>query len=173
MPAIGRRRRGVTLVELLIAMVLTGILLMSATRIMSAVADGSTRARRDAEAAIDAGIGSERIARLIYNTMPPTDSTPALVGSADSITLVSRCPLPNGWLHRCRLLLEVRRNASVQAHFDNQVVSARMHIGAVVFRYLGDSVADWRREWRDLSLPRAVGLIGATDTIVIPVGPAR
>src|SRR4051812_2749854 len=100
-------RRGMTLVELLIATVLTGFLMVYATRLAAAIGDAAQRARLDARMSTDAALDRRFFKLLMMNAQTGHDSTIDFVGDDHAIQFLSLCVVSRGWIHPCRVRMSI------------------------------------------------------------------
>ena len=167
------RRRGFTLIELMAALMLTGLALLGAYRLLDQLADGPGRLRTMSIDDASRANRSQFLRDVIAHAELGSDSSQRFVGSATSASFASWCLAPGGWLERCAVSLEIH------AGNDSSVVAATLG-GASLTLWHGRGKASlsyfetgrgWLREWSSsLTVPSAVGVVVAADTLVLPVG---
>jgi prepilin-type N-terminal cleavage/methylation domain-containing protein len=172
--------RGMTLVEVILALVLAGLVLTDAARLMTGIADGAERSRRSASAMAQSAIPL-RLLRLQLRNAEPTaegDTLPTFTGDTRSAAFVSTCSTPKGWVHRCQSHVTVdsaRDGWAVRLEFDGRSFTPIRHTAPTELRYLdhrGESHS-LAESWNRRSLPRAMAVLSVHDTLFLPVGEGR
>lgn len=172
-----RPRDGFTLIELILALMLTGGALLSATLLLDQLGDGAERITRDGAAMSRRANGARLINRLLADARPSDDSTDRFTGDDHTMRLWTLCDVPGGWREPCRAELAIDQRG------DSSAIVARLAVGGTFtvrqqsgqrqFRYYdptrsADSV--WLGHWSsNVTLPLGVAIVGSGDTIVIPV----
>lgn len=172
-----RRPAGFTLVELLVALALSGLVLLGARGVLVSVASGaeavsraSTNMNRHANA-----IGMLR--GVLGNLEVGTETAGSFVGAADSIRFTSWCDVPGGWQERCDVRLTIGRVARtsalrLQVARDRPIV-LRSDFSRGAFIYLADPSAGgtWLRRWGEsTTAPIAIGVVLDGDTTLVRIG---
>lgn len=169
-------RRGFTLVEVLVAMVVASVALALARAILGGVAEGNTRIiaaahQRDVERS------SRQLLRSLLasaRTLGPDSVT--FIGSPRAMFTRSRCPVPGGWSEPCSITVSIADSAPLVLLGINSSRLAVIDGSATTFAALCylRSAADggqWVPNWRSTpDLPLAIGLIVDRDTVIVPVG---
>lgn len=171
------RRRGFTLIEIIVAMSISAMLLVGARAMLGEVGDDALRIT--AQAAVqDRDSNSERYFReLIGRLELGGGSEREFAGDPLRATFSSWCDTPGGWQERCRVVVSVERK-------DNRiVVIARPTIGSAVvlrdsaqrgaLRYLitAEGGGSWLQVWgAGITAPLAIAVIVDADTLIIPIG---
>jgi hypothetical protein len=173
-----KRRRGVSLVELMIALVATGLALIGVRLLIEQVDDSGVVISRDARKE-DAAANGERMLRILVGRSEVSpDSVRRFRGDDRSASFDSWCDRAAGWIERCRVTI------SIGIGFDSSAVTAAISTGEVLnlvnvpgpaaFRYVSrDSTGvTWLESWgRSISAPFALGIVyGAGDTVVVRIG---
>jgi len=176
-----RSRNGYSLVELIVALSVVGLVLGVGTAAFLGVADrGRTligaAERRDLLANFEA---------LVRSTLGNLDMSrpPALEGGATDVRYRSWCVTTERWLERCHVTLASISDSAGPAIVMTQHVESRngsVRLGPwktpvpdnVSFIYLADPASGgrWTASWTAPSLPYAVGLVTGPDTLILPVG---
>lgn len=164
-------RRGMTLVELMVAIVVGGIALGG----VAAIADGMhtvARAARAGEAERDRRWAGERMLRqlLLQAELEPPGMV-AFAGDRAGLRVATWCDTPAGWQERCVAALTIREGeVSVSGAADDRVLLDLE--GPREFRYLL-TAADggrWSDRWPAAATPPvAVALVGR-DTLIFRIG---
>jgi prepilin-type N-terminal cleavage/methylation domain-containing protein len=107
----GRRRRcaarGFTLLEVVVALAVGGVLLLGARRMLETVGDGAQGITEAAKAA-DREANGERLLRALLGRLEVgTDSTRTFSGEEQAARFTSWCDVPAGWQERCIVTLVV------------------------------------------------------------------
>jgi prepilin-type N-terminal cleavage/methylation domain-containing protein len=175
-----RSRRGVTLLELLIALSITGFAILGGLMLLDQLNDSGTRIVADRTAGAKEGNGDRLFHRLLQDAYATADSEQRFVGDERNASYLTLCDTPSGWPERCRatITLDSLRDSSVvgvETSFDGPLVVRRL-AGAATFRYLDLTPRDssWAFRWMtSISLPGAIAIVTATDTAIFPLGSSR
>lgn len=167
------RRPGFTLIELMAALMLSGLVLLGAHRLLDQLGDGRDRLRA-ASTGDAARINRTRLLReLVAHAELNGDSGRRLVGAARSASFASMCLAPAGWLERCvvSLTLDMSGDSSVlEGTLDGKSLSLWNGRGNASLAYF-EKGRGWLREWSSsLALPSAVAIVTASDTLILPIG---
>jgi prepilin-type N-terminal cleavage/methylation domain-containing protein len=172
-----RSRSAFTLIEVMVALALSGIVLLAARALLEATADNASRIT-EAAAVVDGDANAERtmralVGRLEVGTLPGTDF------AGDSLTahFTSWCDVPRGWQERCTVTLGFERDSTGPA------LVARTSVGDVLrlrdgfhggaLRYLNDPSAggSWIHTWgTGITAPMAIGVMIDADTLIVRIG---
>ena len=167
-------QRGMTLIELLIATVLTGFLMVYATRLADAIGDAAQRARLDGNKSTNTALDKRFFTLVMMNAQTAHDSTIDFVGDDRTIQFLSLCVVTRGWIHPCRvrMTIEVRGDAAVVlAAVDDRVIVVDRGDGSLRFQYLEEPGAQWQFDWHRPKLPAALAVTDRRHTLVVPIGP--
>lgn len=167
------RREGFTLVEVLVAVVITGVMALLAHQLFRAAIEGSRRVQ-EARSHLDRASNARGFLRDAFLSLEVgADSTGPFEGRADRMRFSTWMLTPNGWPERreVQLLLDQGRWRAVSG---NARVVLGDSIRWVAFDYLlmPGAESHWVREWiSPVSAPLAVRLrvrylSGATDTML-------
>lgn len=149
-----RRRHGFTLVEVMVAMAIAGVVILAAHRIFTGVADGA-RAVATARASLDRSANARRWLKATFLSLDPP-----FEGRANRAAFSAWQLVPGGWFEQTPTQL-VQEGSDFLA----TTVAGRLQLAGgvsdVAFDYLLDPGADtkWVREWiSPVSAPLAVRL---------------
>lgn len=171
-------RRGFTLIEVSVALVVGGMALSAAAALLNAL---SSRAEqiRSAGAQVDRDANAERLLRtLLANLRASGDSTLTVSGDSGSVMLQAWCETVEGWLRPCGAHLTVERDSSsvafrlelTQADAENiSMVFRRGARAPAGLRYLGDVArgGTWVSRWTEVVAPSAILIFAGADTLML------
>ncbi len=172
-------RQGFTLVEVMVALTVMGIVLVGARTMLGQIADDADRitaaaadADRDANAE---GLLRAVAGRLELPVAPGEDA--GFEGEAHGARFGSWCEVPDGWLEQCRASLGFIRleddNVLALRLSTGELVQLRRGFGAGELVYLRDAAngGDWVRSWgASIAAPLAIGIVIDGDTTIVPIG---
>jgi prepilin-type N-terminal cleavage/methylation domain-containing protein len=179
-PGNRQRRRGLTLIEVLIALVVTSVVVLTGRQVAEQVAG----AARTNLAAVDARLATiseeEELRRSLRLARAPLDSSGAFDGGLDRMEWSSRCTVTRGWDEPCRCTLRVAKGVDSSYALrscDSRIGSDTLLRDGrgIAMLFLADAVngGRWYRVWgRASSVPFAVGFVrfGVGDTVIVRVG---
>lgn len=175
------RRAGLTLIEVLVALVVTAIVVLTGR----VIADQLSLSSRATTGALDARLAElerehelRRSARLVSASL---DTLSSFDGGRDRMEFSTRCTVPRGWDEPCRCRFDVQRTnqpvalvRACSAGFapDTLLLDA----SGISLRYLVDagSGGRWLEDWgRSSSPPIAIGIVRVDrgDTLIVRIGP--
>jgi prepilin-type N-terminal cleavage/methylation domain-containing protein len=174
------RRRGVTLIELMIALSISGLALLGMIMLLDQLNDSGGRIATDSAVDATAGNGDRFLRRLLVDARSATDSTKQFRGDERTASYLTLCDTPDGWAEVCRATLAIDSlsdTSAIIAQTDrgDQHVVRRMG-GVARFRYLDLTSHDsaWVRSWTpSIVLPGAIAIVNGTDTTIFPLGATR
>lgn len=175
-------RRGMTLVELLIALSLTGLTVAVAVGISHAALTVDERLASEVVRYEATVVGEQLLAQLLTQGAASARVSLLFEGAADVVRFSSRCPTASGTATSCEVtlqLVDVGQSAQLRAEWSgNPGTTLAILARGARFSYLADDHSDaeaeprWHAAWgRNAAVPRAVGVVVATDTLVYWVGP--
>lgn len=175
------RRRGFTLVELLVALAIGAIVLLGARLMVEGVADGARRIVRQA-ARTDRDANAERVLRTVVAALDATTTGTSFGGDEREARFTSWCDVPGGWQERCSVTLAIGGGTGTGDSAARTLILTlsgaeplRIRAGFVHggLRYL-DAAHDggqWFGTWEaGLTVPIAIGAILDADTLIFKVG---
>ena len=179
-----RRRHGVTLLELIIALAISGLAMLGCVMLFDQLDDAHAHIARDRAADATAGNGDRLLRRLLIDAHTTIDTAERFRGDERNASYLSLCDMPSGWPESCRVTLSldslrdssvIVANISYSEHTEERF-DVRRTPGAATFRYLDLSARDssWVRKWAtSIALPGAIAVVAGNDTTVLPLGSAR
>jgi prepilin-type N-terminal cleavage/methylation domain-containing protein len=173
-------RAGFTLIELMVAIVIAGIVAVGAHSVFLSLTD---QARRTASAAAnaDADANGERLLRALVGRMQIMSPTAiGIFATERSARFATWCDTPGGWQEPCSVTIAVLRSDSVRAEpvlaailSATDTVPLRRGFAAARLRYLR-SASDggrWDTTWElRARLPIAIGIMTDLDTMIVRIG---
>ena len=168
---------GFTLIEVLVALVVSGMVVIAAAGLLSVFEDRIHTINR-AAMQVDREANADRLLQqLVGNVTRGADSTPGVVGDALAMSLQTWCETPHGWLERCVAQLRFDRIGSRIAlrlrlrGADSAVIDIRRDLETGRLSYLrnAESRGSWTDSWTMLGPPEAVAVILDADTLLLPV----
>jgi prepilin-type N-terminal cleavage/methylation domain-containing protein len=183
-----RARRGVTLLELIIALAIAGLAMLGCVMLLDQLNDSHERIVRDRAADATGGNEDRMLRRFLADAHTTTDTAERFRGDEHNASYLTLCDTPSGWPENCRvtLSLDSLRDSSVivaeakrEEHLDDHLeehFELRRIAGSATFRYLDLSSRDssWVRQWAtSIALPGAIALVVGGDTTILPLGSVR
>lgn len=147
-----RRREGFTLIEVMVAMAIAGLVMLAAHRIFTGVADGA-RAVAAARESLDRSVNARRWLKATFLSLAPPFEGRATRASFTSWQLV-----PGGWFEQRPTQL-LRDGSHFIGTTGTESFQLADSVSDIAFDYLLDPGADtkWVREWiSPVSAPIAV-----------------
>ena len=170
-------RGGFTLLEVVVALAISGLVILGARAVLSQLGT-------DAERVESAAAESDRAAtadRLLRQSVARTESSQPdavrFVGDARGAKWVTWCEVPAGWLERCQATLGIVQqgdsSALVLTLSTGELVPVRHGFARARLRYLLDAAegGHWTPDWTSqLSTPAAIGVEIDDSLLIVPVG---
>lgn len=150
--------RGFTLIEVLVALALTGMVVLLAHRLLT-VTMGSAQALRAARARTEQRYQGERWLRLTLGSLDAGGEQGAFDGRPDQLAFAAWSPVAEGWLERRRVVLAVVDGRFLAETSEPAPLVLADSVASVAFDYLLEPGAStqWVRTWQSpLSAPLAV-----------------
>lgn len=172
-------RDGMTLIELLVALIVAALTLAGATLLWLRLASVEVAIAQEATTSQASAGGERLLRRLVVAARDLDDGGTRFAGESASFNFDSRCPSKFGWPEPCRVVVGLTQStASTPARM--RVVAGTsesafsLDLGsAPSFHYLtsASTEAQWTQRWASgLSAPIAVALVRAQDTLYFRVG---
>lgn len=166
-------RRGFTLIEMLVAIVLAALVAATARAVVETIGDAATRLAVTAVTE-DAARGGDILSRtIIRQARSLRGDSISFFGTGRGFVIQSWCPVPGGWSEVCQAAFAVDDSAtSVILRAGSTPLVAFRGRESVALRYLAtaENGGRWVDRWASNGLPAAVGIIVDGDTLIVPVG---
>lgn len=168
------RRRGTTLVELMAALALSGIVLLGAHGLLSALTVTRAALAQRASVLEEIGVGFRHLREALMMSEAVESGAAPFFGDATGAAFSSRCRSGGGWYERCRVelqltpygaftRLQMRERSGGWTEVLRREGSAHM-----LYRAMESDTAVWRDRWgTSIARPNAIGLAVGMDTIVL------
>lgn len=154
-----RGRTGFTLIEVMVALVLTGVVAGLAHQIFGAVTD-HTRRLRETRHGLDRRSNAHRFLQSAFLSLEVgIDSAGAFSGQQDRVSFSSWMPTADGWLELSTVELGLDGNRWIATSPPDSNVELAGGVTALRFDYLLEPGAEsaWAGEWEsEVSAPLAV-----------------
>jgi prepilin-type N-terminal cleavage/methylation domain-containing protein len=173
-------RAGFTLVEVMVALVVMGVVVVGARAMLGQIADDADRitaAAAEADRASNADLLLRTIAGRLEVAPVAGEEQTRFEGESQGARFHSWCEVPDGWLERCEASL-----GFIELEGEN-VLALRLSTGELVplrrgFRtgemtYLRDAAdgGAWVRRWgASITAPLAFGIVVDGDTTIVRIG---
>ena len=172
-----RGRRGFTLIELVVALFVSGVVMLGARLIMESLANAEDQLRADA-ARGDASANGERLLRTLFARLEVgTDQSREFGGDERATRFTTWCDVPTGWLERCEAEVAFDTAAGgpalVARLSTGERVVLRRGFDSGALRYLNAPAGggQWFRVWgHGITAPLAIGVITDGDTMIVRIG---
>jgi len=176
-----QRTNGFTLIEIMVALVVGSIVLVTAQATLSALSDREQALEPVAVAADRVANGRQELRALVGNIEVGTIGTTAFAGDAQHARFSSWCDTPSGWQERCDVDLSydtAADHATLVAHIGAQPIVLLAGFERGAFRYLQSAATggEWLDEWGGgVTAPLGIGAVlrypRRTDTLILRIGP--
>jgi prepilin-type N-terminal cleavage/methylation domain-containing protein len=186
---------GFTLVEIMVAIAIGGLVLLGARALLEALADEEGHVAREA-AIHDARANGERLLRDLVGRMEVgTTKSGSFAGDPAEASFTSWCDAPAGWQERCRVTIAIENGSESDRESDGAgpALVARFPGGrravlrtgfrAGELRYLNSAASggQWFRQWGEgITAPLAIGVLlqressdvegFVVDTLIVRIG---
>ena len=176
MSALRRARRAMTLIEVMAALSIGGLLLVSGRALLSQLQDAGTTLGRSARATDELSNATRTLHALVRRADVRPDSASRFVGDSMSARFRSLCEQPGGWLEPCGVTIVIDVGPDGSSLVGELSIGGRLLLerrpGVGRFRYLDVTGAQdrWMTQWGwSIVPPAAIVFVVAPDTIVIPM----
>lgn len=174
-------RRGLTLLELLVALAIAGAAMLGGIMLLDQVRDSDRRIHAESGRNAVEMNGERLLRRLLMDARQTSDTADRFRGDERNASYLAMCDTPAGWSEQCRVLLSITASGDSSTVVVETAPGARFNVrrtaGRAVFRYLdGKQSANsaWLDQWMmSIALPAALALVTSVDTTVFPLGSIR
>jgi len=176
---VDREGTGFTLVEVMVALVIGGMVVAGAAALLSALGNRAQAIER-AAARADQDANGERLLRTLVANLQfgAGTTTPSFVGDLSSASFRSWCETPAGWLDHCtvRLAFEPQGGKAVLrlqlrgAYSTTLDLRTGFQKGRLRYLQEVDRRLSWIDTWSERITPRGLAVIIDGDTLLVPVG---
>lgn len=167
---------GFTLVELIVALAISGTVVLMAYRTLIGVADGAAALART-RAEFDRSMNARRWLIEAFGSLEVGTGSGGFAGRPNRVEFTTGQRVPEGWFETDHVLL-TRVGDSLAAQLEGIVLTLARDVRSFDCDYLLDpgGATPWVREWiSPVSAPLAVrlriGYQGHADTLLLLVGP--
>lgn len=172
-----RGHDGFTLIEVIVALVISAIVLLGARAMLGEVGDDALRIAAQTRH-VDTEANAERALRALVRGLELSGNDSAqFSGDEQKTQFSSWCDVPGGWQERCSVELVVERrrdgDALVIQTSTRPPILVREGMRAASLRYLStvSGGGEWIRVWgTGITAPLAIGIILDADTLIVPIG---
>lgn len=171
------RAAGFTLVEVLVALVIAGTVIVTARMLLEQLAADAKRlvahvATNDSKANTD-----RTLRQLVSRLEVGTDDSRRFAGNERAVRFTSWCDVPRGWQERCTVTLAIDTQGSepllVASLSTGELLEIRRGFSTATLRYLGDAAwgGTWFSSWGEsITAPLAIGVLIDADTLILRIG---
>lgn len=170
-------RAGFTLVELMVALVISAVVVLGARMLLEQLGDSAHRTVTAATRADRAANGERLLRDLAARLEIGTADTMRFSGEPGTATFSSWCDVPSGWQERCTVTLVASSDggrASLAARLDRgEPITLLVRDAPIELRYLDDPRAGgrWFTNWgAGITAPLAIAVISGADTLIVRIG---
>lgn len=172
-----RLHGGFTLVEVIVALAVSGILIISAYSIASVLGDHAITLAATATSG-DRAANADRLLRELATQVDiGSAADEGFGGNEREASFTSWCTRPAGWAERCDVILSVDTTAGSRSILLTRArefpIVVRAGFANAELRYLrsADDGGQWFRVWgKGITIPLAIGVIVDADTTIIRLG---
>ncbi len=172
------KRRGFTLLEVLIALV-TGAMVLLAARAMLEQLGATGRTVIAESRRLDYHANGERLLRVTLGRLEVgTSQAVSFAGNERGTRFSTWCDVPEGWLERCTATVAVVQVADSTVSLVLELSSEELYVirsgarsGALRYLERAEGGGSWYREWgAGITAPRAIGVVLDGDTLIFRIG---
>jgi prepilin-type N-terminal cleavage/methylation domain-containing protein len=178
-PSARAGRAGFTLVEVMVALVVMGVVIVGARTMLGQIADDADRITA-AAAEADRDANADALLRTIAGRLevsPIPGREVRFEGEPQGARFHSWCEVPDGWLERCEASLGIIRlegeNVLALRLSTGEMVPLRRGFAEGEVAYLRDAAGggSWVRSWgASITAPVAFAIVVDGDTTIVRIG---
>jgi hypothetical protein len=160
----------------MIALIISGMLLLSARVMIEELADGADRITTRAQDADHSANAERQLRELVGRTHSSTIVRNAIAGDATRARIATTCDVPAGWQEDCEATIAVRSQGGqnmLTLSAQGGAVTIRSGFGTGKLLYLADprSGGSWLSNWTSaITTPVALGVVVDADTLILRIG---
>lgn len=177
MPGERGGRSGFTLIEVMVALLVSAIIVLGARTLLEQLGDSAQRTVAAATLADRAANGDQLLRDLAARLDMGGGDAARFSGDPTTTSFRSWCDSPSGWQERCAVTLVVRAgrggSALVGILTPGDSVTLLDRGTPIELRYLGDpgSGGAWFSSWgAGITAPVALAVISGADTMIVRIG---
>lgn len=171
-------RRGLTVIELMLALLLIGLMGTIGHALLSTLSDATIRTTRRAADNELRGAGLARLREYLVMVEPVTAHGRPFMGDERSASFTTRCRTGGGWLARCRVDLQLvpqGKSWSLEASENGGGWTPLMRVPGDSGRFAYLDATDeyvWRARWgTSIAPPGAFRVVVGDNVFALPVLP--
>lgn len=168
-------RAGVTLLELLVALVLLGLILLGVRAMTESLIDTADRLAARARTAEQSSLGDRVLRDVLSRVEQRSGGEENFFGDESELRFRSWCESAHGWIERCAvsLRLELQGDSAVLTGRFNGAAGMTLASGrSMQIRYHGrpEDRTPGQPQWGSgIDVPDAISLVRGTDTLLLPL----
>jgi len=172
-------RAGFTLIEVVVALVVSAIVMLGARAMLAEVGDDALRISTETQRLDSAANGERTLRALVRQLDLNSGEASQFAGDPQQVSFSSWCDVPGGWREHCAVTLSLDpragagNSALVIRTSKGAALVVRDNIGVGELRYLTTVTGggEWIRVWgAGITAPLAIGIILDSDTLIVPIG---
>ena len=171
------QRAGFTLVEVMVALLISAIVLLGARMLLEQLGENASRTVA-AAARADADANGEQMLRDLAGRLEiGTDGSTQFSGESNAARFASWCDTPSGWEERCAVAIVVTQqetlSALVATFAPGDSITLLTRAEPIELRYLDDPRAGgrWFVSWgAGITAPLAIAVLSGSDTTIVRIG---
>lgn len=168
---------GFTLIEVMVALAISGIVLLGARALLTQLADHTDRIVQAASEA-DREANADRLLRALVGRIDAsTGEARTFSGDERAARFTTWCDVPAGWQEQCGVRLEIipiENSQALTVHFSGgEAIVLRKGFRLGALRYLSNPGGGgiWLRSWKStIATPLALGIFLDSDTMIVRIG---
>lgn len=166
-------RAGFTLVELMVALVVSAVVVLGARQLLEQLGESAHRTVVVAARADRAANGERLLRDLAGRLEIGRNAAARFSGETGETRFASWCEVPSGWEERCTVSLVARGTSLVASFGGADTLTLLVRDAPIELRYLDDPRAGgrWFTSWgAGITAPLAIAVIAGGDTTIVRIG---